>query len=364
MDYWAILKRAWQITWRYKALWVLGLFAGASGGTFGGAGGRSGTGYRTGREDLSRLSSQVTGWVEAHLPLVIAAGALLALLALVFWVLSIAAQAGLVYGANEAAEGRRPSLGSCWRAGFKRWGRVFMIGVLVGLPVVVVALVVGAIVAAVVAGGLLAPAAERTVALLVGACLGLPLVVALIVVLAVALGIVYQLALRYGVLADATFGQALVAAWNDLFSRRGAVVFWLVMLLPGFAYAAVAGALVVPFAVIAVLLFMRDLVVAAAAVLVGAGLALVVPSAVYSTFASSAWTLFFRTLRGMDVATSAASAGAGGAPGATHVSPGPASWAAPGADTPTATNAPSGWAPPTGAPIVDVQPPPSGAADE
>ena len=31
MDFGAIIKRSWQITWRYKALWVLGIFAGVSG---------------------------------------------------------------------------------------------------------------------------------------------------------------------------------------------------------------------------------------------------------------------------------------------------------------------------------------------
>jgi hypothetical protein len=30
MNYGDIIKRSWRITWRYKALWVLGIFAGVS----------------------------------------------------------------------------------------------------------------------------------------------------------------------------------------------------------------------------------------------------------------------------------------------------------------------------------------------
>lgn len=363
MDWWGILKRAWEITWRYKALWVLGFFAGASGGSFGGAGGRSGTGYRTGRADFPDLSSKVAAWVDANLALVVLVGGLLLLAALAYWILSIAAQAGLVYGANEAAEGRRPSLGSCWRVGFQRWGRVFMIGLLVGLPVVALVLVLGAIAAAVVAGGVLAAPAERTATLLVGACLGLPLVLALVVVAGVALGIVYQLALRHGVLNDATFGRAIVQGWNDLFSRRGAVTFWLVMLLPGIAYAGIAAALIAPFAVAAVLLFVRGGVVAPALLLVAGGLLVAVPSAVYGTFASSAWTLFFRSMSGAGLDAGVT----GPAPGPVFAGPAAPPQPSSGPGPVAGGNQQAGagaWAPPTGAPIVDVEPPPPGAADD
>lgn len=33
MDYFGILKRAWELTWKYKALWVLGFFAMSGGGS-------------------------------------------------------------------------------------------------------------------------------------------------------------------------------------------------------------------------------------------------------------------------------------------------------------------------------------------
>jgi hypothetical protein len=39
MGFGDIIKRAWKITWRYRALWVLGLFAGVTGSSGGGGGG-------------------------------------------------------------------------------------------------------------------------------------------------------------------------------------------------------------------------------------------------------------------------------------------------------------------------------------
>ena len=52
MDFGAIIKRAWQITWRYKALWVLGVFAGVSGCQSGGSGGGGGSGWQTNSGEL------------------------------------------------------------------------------------------------------------------------------------------------------------------------------------------------------------------------------------------------------------------------------------------------------------------------
>ncbi len=45
MDYSSVLRRAWDITWRYKGLWILGILASCSGNGGSGAGGRGGSGF-------------------------------------------------------------------------------------------------------------------------------------------------------------------------------------------------------------------------------------------------------------------------------------------------------------------------------
>ena len=41
MDYAGVLKRAWEITWRWKVLWILGFLASLGSGGGGGGGGPS-----------------------------------------------------------------------------------------------------------------------------------------------------------------------------------------------------------------------------------------------------------------------------------------------------------------------------------
>ena len=54
MDYGKVLGRAWEITWRWKALWILGFLAGLGSGK----GGSPNVNYQTGGGDLQDL--QVT----------------------------------------------------------------------------------------------------------------------------------------------------------------------------------------------------------------------------------------------------------------------------------------------------------------
>ncbi len=65
MDYGWVLKRAWEITWKFKGLWVLGILASCSGGGGGGGGGggSSGTGYQFSGESDPRML-QFQRWIE------------------------------------------------------------------------------------------------------------------------------------------------------------------------------------------------------------------------------------------------------------------------------------------------------------
>jgi len=113
MDYLDILKRAWNITWRYKALWVLGFFAAAAGGSGGGGNPAS---YSTGAEDWSPGAMEpFFDWMAQNWVYLAIVGTALFFVGVIYWVLSIAAQGGLVHAVNEAAEGRQPSLGPAWR---------------------------------------------------------------------------------------------------------------------------------------------------------------------------------------------------------------------------------------------------------
>ena len=113
MDHFDIVKRAWRITWKYRVLWVLGLFVGAGGGGGGGGGGRGYPGNLNNGRNLGTGGAAATQWfqslgqrLQANLPFIVLAVAGITMLVVALWILSIAARAGLAYLVNEAAEDR------------------------------------------------------------------------------------------------------------------------------------------------------------------------------------------------------------------------------------------------------------------
>lgn len=371
-----ILKRAWTITWRYKALWVLGLFAGtASSGSGGGSGGSSNYSSNSGSGSYGSdpfpgiSGAQVETWLEQNLLAVAVVAAILVVIGIVFWVLSVAAQGGLVKGVNEAAEGRKPSLGGAWSFGFSKWGRTFMTSFVLGLPVLVIALVMVALVVAAGIGGALGGDAGGAAAI-GGMCIVFPLLILVIITAALLIGVLYPIALRYGMLHDVTFGQSIKRAWTDLWAKRGIWVFWLVMLLPGIVFGFVTFLIMLPFLLPAVFLFIGEKFIIGGALIGLLVLVLMLPSAIYSTFVSAAWTVFFRRMTGMEpayevaVPAPAESAYPGGfsapAPPAPPAAPVPPADLVPSAqpEVPVAPAAP--FAPPAAS---DYSPPPPLAAE-
>lgn len=304
MDYGDILKRAWNVTWRYKVLWVLGFFAGAGAGA--GGGGNSGTGYRSGSSQSFTAADYNNAMrvVQQNIGVIVLAAVAVLLVGLVLFVISIAARGGLIHLVNEAEEGREVRLGAGWRVGFRKWGRVFGIEFLAGLPVFVLVLVIAGVigagvVAAIRAGGS-AQALQRVLGgMLVGACCFLFVFVVLLIVLGVIFGIVAALALRYAVIEDRHVMDSLKQSWNDLWSKRGAFVMYLIQLGIGIAFGVAVAIVALVLVVPGVLLIAAGAWPVGALMTFVAGLLLLVPGAVYATFYHAAWTVFFRRMTGL-----------------------------------------------------------------
>lgn len=306
MDYFGILKRAWEITWRYKALWILGLFVGASsGGSSYGSSSSSSNSSSDYGDYGTQIADSLNRWVTDNLALVVVLVVLLVFFALAWAVVALAAQGGLVHAVNRAAEGETPSLREAWRVGFSKWGRVFMTQLVVTLPYVLVVAVFLALMTGMgVFGARSALAGDDgsgMAAFAGGMCCLLPVMLVVLVAGALIMGIVYSLALRYGVLCDITFGKAIVRAWNDLWAKKGAFVFLLVMYLPAIAYGLALMIFLMIFLVPAAIAFFAEQVVVAVALLVLAMLVSLVPGSIYSTFNSASWTIFFRQMTGMEL---------------------------------------------------------------
>jgi hypothetical protein len=220
---------------------------------------------------------------------------------------SVAAQGGLIHMVNESEENRQVRLRDGWREGFRRWGRTFMIDAATVAPILaLIAALVAAVVAAV--GGIIYAgdsSASAAGGAFVGFCCGFLLLIVALIIAAFVLGVVQSLALRYGVLQDVSFGQALARGWNDLFGKRGAFVFELAMIIPGLVYAAAIGMFSLVFTVPSAMMLASGSAGPGAALSSLLALILIVPASAYAAFQSSAWTIFFRRMNGLELAPAA-----------------------------------------------------------
>lgn len=149
MDYGAILRRAWEITWKNKALWILGILAscGRGGNSFGGGSGGDFSGFQmderplgpAGREIerlLAELAADGTLWL-----IVAAVVAFFIVLSLVLLALGVIGQGGLIAAFHKADQGTNASLSEGFQAGLRHFWRLLGAQLLITLIGLVIAFV-------------------------------------------------------------------------------------------------------------------------------------------------------------------------------------------------------------------------------
>ena len=238
MNQMELIKRAWQMTWRHKVLWLFGILlalAGGGGGFSGGGGGggRSGGGGQGGGgeefdwiRELSNINPEVWGGIA-----LLCCCALL-ILAVVMTIVQLVSRAALYRSGNQIeATGNAPT----WLEGFRlgwtnRTFRLFLLELLVGIAVFFAVMLLLAVAASPLLLLIVDSGVARAIG--VGLAIWLFLVWLLIVIVAsVVLSVLGQLWAREIVIADRSIGKAfgsgielLRRQWKDL------GVFWLLML--------------------------------------------------------------------------------------------------------------------------------------
>ena len=300
MDFGKILGRAWEITWRWKVLWVFGfLISLGQGGSRGSNnfnwvedGGRGG-------QFLERIPPMVVG-------LIIALACVGLIIGLALWVLSVIGRGALIGGVQQVEEKGSTDLGQAWRVGVNRFWTLFGISFLTALPILVlvvlaVAVLVGPILAEV---GLSAGREGPTGVFVLSFLCGAPLCCSAIIV-GIVLSQIKIYADRAAVLEGLGWIDAFRRGWQVLRDNLGpTVMFWLIFFAIGLAFAiVVGGALLVlslPF-----LIFVASSDPGAWILLPAAcgGLLAMVASAiigsVVETFTSATWTLAYREMIGL-----------------------------------------------------------------
>ena len=132
MDYGNVLARAWQISWRWKVLWILGLLAGLGRAMSGG----SNSQYSTSGSEWGGIPPEVAAGLAG-------AACLGIIVAIILWVVSVIARGGLIAGVQQVEEEGHTSFGSAWRGGARKFWTLFGIGVLAAIPMILAILLGG-----------------------------------------------------------------------------------------------------------------------------------------------------------------------------------------------------------------------------
>jgi hypothetical protein len=310
MDYGKVLSRAWEITWRWKVLWILGFLAALGSGTGGGGGGGGGgTSYGT--------SSSDWGWwgytfYEPYIPpgivaAIIGVACLAILVGIAIWVVSVIARGGLIAAVQQVEEEGQTGFGLAWRAGARRFWTLFGISILAAIPLII--LVVAGIVIIIlmfVGSGFAfttsdaAGVAGIVTSILCGGVFCCGMIIATIILQQIRI-----YAERAAILEDLGWIEAFSRGWNVLKANVGpTIVFWLIFFLLGIVFfitiAVVLAGTAFPFVALVGNIEPGPWVLAPAfcggLILVIAG-ALI--NAIVQTFTSATWTLAYRDMIGL-----------------------------------------------------------------
>lgn len=290
MDYGGILKKTWQITWRNKAWWLLGILASCSGGGRSGGSGGNFSSYNVDQRGMQGADQAFQRLMENETFWIILAVAILAvlLLSLLFLALGVIGQGGLIAAFHKADQNSILTLGEAFQHGVGRFWRLLAVQLIIGLGVflAVLILLIPGIAATVLSMGLALP------------CL-LPLI-CLLVPVGLALPVYLQFTQMAIVVEGMGVGDSLRRAWEVIRANLGPVVVMALILVLGSL--AVQTVLALPF-VAAMLPLITGVVLEGDAQTAGFALTgllilcylpvLIVMGGIVQTYVSGAWTLSY-----------------------------------------------------------------------
>ena len=347
MEFSELIGSAWRLTWARRELWWLGFFAGTASGSLGGVSTNfSGTGGGTDQQRQAlaqafgpQTTSQISSALAQALPIIEALAAIVLLVMVLLWLLSVACRAAIIAGAGQVVLAAGPPLeragaseaptepavpgsqgaetaepgtlrestwptglpaglqGSAWQAGQRAFGRLLLLDLLVLL---VWLLVVGGLLAGLVAavrGQRLEDVDWLGLLGLYGGLFGLVSLVGS--VLGIAIAYAQRAVVLEGRSAWAGLGRGL-----GLLRRRPwmSLAVWLLGLAlqlgGGIAIAIGCFLVLIPVGIVVALTFVVNQGAAGIglAVLVG-GVAIVLAVAILQTFLWHYWTLAYLQLR-------------------------------------------------------------------
>lgn len=301
MDYLGILRKAFNITWRHKYLWVLGFLVALAS-----AGGNSSNINNTFNNNSGNSAGGNLGsFASQYLVVFIMIGVILFLVGVAIWILGIIAGAGLVAGVDDIEKERATSLRHAFGAGAHFFWRNLGLSILLGLVVFVLALVfLAPVIMGIVIVGIQSAHGSGVLAWLFCLIPALIIVFLLLVVIGTIMGILYFLALRFVVIHNMRIGESIRMAWHVVMRRKGETfMMFLTLLVTGILFSIVlaipALILVTPSALMIVGGVSSHSIALIIFGIIGMLISILIISfirGIYEVFHSTSWTLAFYQL--------------------------------------------------------------------
>jgi hypothetical protein len=302
MDFGKVLGRAWEITWRWKMLWVLGFLA-----ALGQAGGFPQSSYSYDWDGFDSFFYRPIGPLDdffaAITAAIIAVICVFIIIAIIIWVISVIARGGLIAAVQQIEDDGTTSFGRAWSVGVKKFWTLFGLGILTTLPMLII-FFLSAVVGIAYFIGLVGT--QPTEELVGGSILLAILCGGLLCCGTFFLGVILEQIRIYGeraaVLEDVGWIDSFVRGWNVLKENLGAtIILWLIFFAIGiviFGITFLIGiAIAAPFLG---LFFVNDPGAwVFAPICIGGLLGVIVFALIRSivvAFTSSTWTLAFREM--------------------------------------------------------------------
>ncbi len=281
MDYGGLVRKALDLMWKFKYLWLFGFFLefGSGGGTWFG-------------NMPDKVKLPVSHYIRGDILGGALVGAILLVIAvallvfLVFVIMYVISQSGMIHCVRKIQAGENAGLRDGWDAGIKNFWRI--LGILV--IIVIVSL---AVVAFTIGPFILGIAVFKAFGLLLGVVL-LPLALVLIVTIA----LIHIYAARACVIEDKGVFDSLAAAWDMLKGNIGpSLIVTLISvgctMVYMFGFMAAGLLLALPFIAIAAFNLLLGVFLGVMVALIYIGIL----SAMWGTYIDSLWTLAYLDMK-------------------------------------------------------------------
>jgi len=285
VPYIEILKQAGRIVWQHRfLLWFGLLMALGSPGSFN---------IGSNNEDFGKQGEAAKSFFENHWQIVLAAAVILFIVGIILFLLSLVAKAGLVKSVNLVSQNKKTDFKTGWRSGKKYLGKLFKLAILFFLAAFLVMIILAVPVIYLII------AKSWVSAVLVGL-----FAIAILIPIMFVFSLTKIYAEFYIILSDLSIRSAIEAGYNLLLKNIGhSIVFGLLLMVvslaAGIVLLPVAGiALVILVPAGAVFYYLSKIAFAfflAIAILLFLAAILFV-SAIFQTYKTTAWTLFFREI--------------------------------------------------------------------